>query len=210
MRVRRERRYDRAEMVRVLQTEGLEAAKARWGPMAYQIITPIARALGVIPPYFGTEKKHVWKPEWNALLGTKDDMTLAGELVIPVGTIRMHRKLLGIPRADTRWQAIRKQWAERLSTITDEQLAGPLERFAIEEGIPYYRLTGERRRRGVEANDNRGRPGMLAGRLMAMRIAVVHVLQTEFPGVTLEEMGEVMGVSRERVRQVIMGMKGKK
>lgn len=209
--VRSVRRYDRQEMARVLKEEGLEAARARWTTtVAREALKPIARALGVLPPYYAA-KTHpgLWKPEWNALLGTKPDPELAGELLVPVMTIIAHRHLLGIPPATSSRVARAQRRVEQMALITDAELAKPLDALWIQTRIPIYQLAAERRRRGLLAAKRNGqprKPSMTERRegLLLRRQVVILALRETFPGITLEELGETMGVTRERVRQIEM------
>jgi len=198
-------------MARVLKEEGLEAARARWTTtVARAALAPIARALGILPPYWGSRgDPHRWKPEWNALLGTKPDEVLAGELLVAMATINAHRKLLGIPSATSSRVARAQRRVEQMALITDAELAKPLDALWTQTGIPIYQLAAERRRRGLLAAKRNGqprKPSMTERQegLLLRRQVVILALRETFPGITLEELGEVMGVTRERVRQIEM------
>lgn len=192
-------RYDRAAIRLVLETQGLDAARAHWPKDA---VDPIARVMGLTQPYRG---KNEWNPDWTPLLGTKPDSVLAGELGIPSTTVSKQRQKLGIPTCDA--QAWRDQRRALLASIPDDELAGSLDAILArmpDSGVTVFHLMAERRRRSVAARSNRG--GKRAGVVDDgdLRRVAVLAMRAAFPDVTLERMASVLGCTRERVRQILL------
>ncbi len=189
-------RYDRAEVRRVLEVEGLEAAQARW-PLS--VVRPIARVMGLIPRYRHLGAGDTWKAEWNSLLGTKDDQTLAAELGCSRSTLILQRKKLGIPGISSREQR-RDQYTASALALTDEDLS----RKTIAEfrgiGIPMPYVVAERKRRKVDVR--KGQRPMVWDHSALLRAAVAGMISAH-PEATLVEMGKVVGVTREYVRQLL-------
>lgn len=184
-------RFDRAAIRTVLETQGRDEALKRW-PL--EAVDPIARLLGLIPRYRPT---NTWKAEWSPLLGTRPDHEIAAMLGIPTGTVSAYRRMLGV-RKYTAAQRIAARQAV-LSAISDEELAGPLDRLAAKYALSFMDLRTERKRRKVTARDKRGRKTHPDN----LRRAAALALHRQFPDATLQSIGDVLGCSRERVRQYI-------
>lgn len=187
--------YDRVAIKRVLETEGRDAALKLWPKL---VVDPIARILGLAPIYRNTSSP--WNVEWTCLLGTKPDMVLAGELGIPQSTVRRQRWMLGIRTFDNllRQAAIRKV----LAAISDVELAEPIDTLVAKYELPIGDLYRERKRRSIGGRSRRGRRQRHADPAAMRRVAII-ALKKAFPRVPLAQISEVVGCTRERVRQIL-------
>lgn len=184
-------RYDRATIRLVLETQGRDEALRRWPIHA---VDPIARVLGLTGAY---NNRRAWKAEWTPLLGTKPDCVLAGELGLPVSTVCVTRRRLGIPQCDVaKYREVKRK---RLASISDSDLAGPLDTLAPMYGVSIVELMGERKRRTVRPRKRTGQRDLL---ISDMRAFAVNALRAAFPEASLQQIGEAVGVTRERVRQI--------
>lgn len=185
-------RYDRAAIRYVLDHDGLDAARARWPRDA---VDPIARVLGLTKPY---KNRHCGiAPDQIQQLGTKPDGVLAGEWGLPVSTVHRARVLLCIPCVERGYKM--KAIRQRLAAIGDEELARPAHELGAELHVYPEHIAAERRRRNLRVK-HRGASKIPPA--SERRRVAIRALRTEFPAITLEELGEVFGVTRERIRQI--------
>lgn len=190
-------RYDRAAIRHVLETEGLESARARW-PRG--TVDPIARVMGLTKPYHTSTRQDIWNPAWTSLLGTKPDSTIAGELGLPVVSIRVARRKLGIPTFQRRLDVASRNSA--LEAIGDAELIdSTLDEIATKYGVNVLDVRALRRRRKVLVRDGRGRRVRVDA--ADLRRCAVLAIKEAYPSATLEEIGQVVRCTRERVRQII-------
>ncbi len=186
-------RYDRAAIRYVLEHEGLSAARARWPRDA---VDPIARALHLTKPYRPAYKG--LSLEQIAALGAKPDAVLAGNWDLPVATVHVARRLLGIPPAGKEHR--KRLLRARLDELTDADLCQPLNALIQRTGLRLHVLMAERKRRNIRGCSTRGAHVRLD--VNARRLLAIKALRVACPGITLEEIGEVFKLTRERIRQI--------
>jgi hypothetical protein len=197
---RRVFRHDRAEIRAVLETDGRDEALKRWPKHA---VDPIARVLGLTEKY---RPSNIWNPAWAPLLGTKPDSELAAELGLPPVTIRVQRVHLGIPTVDAKARRVERQ--ARLASLTDEELAhSRIDALAAKIGVGFMDVQIERKRREITQITKLGkRRKPTVGRhdsASNMRRVAVFAIKGAYPDATLTQIGEAVGCTRERVRQLL-------
>lgn len=187
------RRYDQAAIRLTLETLGRDAALQRWPKF---VVDPVARVLGLIDRY---RPSNTWDAQFVPLLGTKPDSVLAGELGLPVVTVRVQRTRLGIPPANV--MAFRAARRATLQALSDDELAGSAHALRTRYGLQSYEIQAERDRRLVKPRRSRQKN---ANSYAEMRRVAVLALREAFPDATLEEFGDLLGCTRERVRQILI------
>lgn len=146
--------------------------------------------------------KKIWKDENDKLLGSMSDLRLASKLGINFSIVLQRRISLGVPAYRTTIPPAKERHLDTLKGYTDEQLSLNLELF------PSYlrRFVGiERKRRGMSR--------MIAARSFihephTMRQAMVKAAYTLKPRPSLEAIGKVLHVSRQRVLQIVNSLVG--
>jgi hypothetical protein len=188
-------RYDRAAIRLVLETQGFEAARSRWPSWA---VNPIARLLGLTREY----SHGIWDASWTPLLGTKPDSVLAAELGVSKSLVILNRNRLGVPSWERQFRhaSVTSATRARLAAIPDSELSTPFGSLRAKYGVAMHELTAERKRRGVVAADPRGRKAWPQAELR--RVAVL-AIKAAYPDITLEQIGEAVGLTHERVRQLL-------
>lgn len=192
-------RYDRAEVRRVLETDGLAEARMRFPDI---VVMPIARMLGLTRQYRPSD---IWKPEWSALLGTKPDPILAAELGVATVTVGVQRRKLGIPtfsRSEYAAQKAARQEA-RLRSLSDVDLMRNIGAIVADLRVTSAMVKAERERRGLSPNARYHRRYDPSQRLSNLRRVCVRAMRAADSTITLEHMGAVLGITRERVRQYL-------
>lgn len=186
-------RYDRVAIKFVLETEGLGAARERW---PRDIVDVIARPMGLTKPY--NNRPCPLTPQQVACLGSKPDSVLAGEWNLAHTTVSATRRKLGIRRVDPGFS--RRQRVALVAALTIEDLLQPVVETAGRLNVPSSFISAERRRRGLKAR----RQGWRAMRSIVahLRGVALGAMRLAYPEVTLEELGEALGITRERVRQI--------
>jgi len=190
-------RYDRAEIRRYLEQHGREAALERW---PHDAVDPIARLLGLIRPY--RKKETAINPERIQLLGTKPDHRLAAEWGAPTTTVAKAREMLGIRPFNEVFKRVR--FREKLDAISDRDLQRlTLKQLEVKTGLSMMALSAERRRRRIVKTNGRGRRHNDEELLITqMRKVAILALRMAFPRLTLHEIAQALGVTREYIRQL--------
>lgn len=187
--------YDRAVVRKYVEQHGRAAALAKWPK---DVVDPIARMLGVMKPYRVNGYQAV-TPERVHQLGTKPDHRLAAEWGLPTGTVAKARHLLGITALGRRPDVELRR--EQLAAVADDDFARlDLSQLYLKTKIPIASLSAERRRRGIVKTRGRGRRRSGGDITNEMRMVAIGAIRMAFPYITLEELGGVLGVTREYVR----------
>ncbi len=170
-------------------------ARLRWPD---HVVIPIARALGLTRAYRHTRR--VWNPEWVSLLGTKPDEVLAGELGLPRTTVVSYRNKLGVkPFGQTSRREDRiAARAALLASLSDIDLMQPIAALVYQHRVSSAQIKCEREKRGI----TRYRHSYHGTGVSELRRICVVAMRHAYPGLALEQIGAVLGITRERVRQI--------
>lgn len=142
-----------------------------------------------IPSFSGNTR---WRPEWDKLLGKYTDFDVAEKTGMTWHSVRKHRDSLGIPPLTLK-QVKREKANERIALLTDDDLRGCLLSLSRRLHVPINLLVNEREKRGITSRR--------FDKSLLVRAAISGMLSVS-PNVTLTQVGEVVGLTRERVRQV--------
>lgn len=193
--IRTVRVYPRDEIQRVIETEGGMAALKRW-PKALHLIRPMAIRANKWD-WVRKDRMGRWQPEWDALLGTKNDLQLSLDLGVSISMVNHRRRKLNIPSAG-RHSPLRA----RVAALTDEQLQLPAWQLNELLGCKACgaAVAKERKLRGMVMP--RGVSAKIYDEAALRRAAVAGMLASAPEGkpVNLAHMAKVLNVSRERVR----------
>jgi DNA primase len=196
--------YDRARIREELQSEGYEVVRSRY---PRDVVNPIARLLGLIQRY---RHNNVWNPEWNTLLGNSPDADVAAVLGVSAATVHVHRRVLGIRPSDTKKHQ-KAQKEKEIHSIPDEELRElTLVQLREKYRLSHHQLSTERTRRGIVPPRRQG-IGRRHDIHIEMRQYAAIALHLAFPAAKLQDIADVLDISRERVRQILetaQAMKG--
>jgi hypothetical protein len=188
--------YDRARIREELQREGYEPVRARY---PRDVVNPIARLLGLIEPY---RHNDTWQPEWNALLGNAPDADIAAMLGVSAATVHVHRRVLGIkPSGAKKFRKLQKE--KDLRAVPDQELRElTLVQLRAKYKFSHHQLSQERVRRGIVPPRRQG-IGRRGDIQVEMRQVAAVAIYKAFPLCKLQDIGDVLNISRERVRQIL-------
>lgn len=150
---------DRAEVQRVIEAEGVSAARARW---SVDVVKPVALKLDVweghvrqryLAAAAARRRNPPWSEEWDSLLHDHTTYELSAKTGVPVSTIQRRRETLGIfaPIRARGASARDLRAREVVAKLTDEELVGPLRALAARVNSSFAMLRRERLRRGLTA-----------------------------------------------------------
>ena len=149
----------------------------------------------------GKRQKFRWDDKNSPLLGTMTDSSLAKKLEVPVHLVLGARLREGIPSFRARLPRAKYLYKTAAQKMSDESLLknhDPHSSSALRDAI-----SDERKRRGLE---KKRKEPFRHGPYQVRSIMVEAALKLS-PRPTLQEIGEILGLTRERIRQIILGVK---
>ncbi len=148
-----------------------------------------------------TPQKIKWKKEWDKLLGTMGDMDLASRIGVCYANIRQRREIAGIPT----FKSVKsKEQLKNVKKITDmEFLSLSNTELTKKYNIPSLLLNFEKRSRNLR----KIRIDQLELEQSVLRRAAIAGMMAAVSDVPLARMGQALGLTGERVRQIIAGLK---
>ena len=191
------RRHDVVEMRRIIEEEGVDAALEKF---PRRNVIQAARILGKLPKYHTGHD--TWNPEWSKLFDTElTDTEISLQTATPVSTVRMYRRFVAAPSPHKRRT---DKYVEMAAKLTDDDLRNvPLPELEQRTQIPTTFLRRERYRRKIRISRHYEVPKKAVG-VVDLRRAAVRGMRDTFPHVTLQEMADVLHMTREGVRQVML------